>query len=86
MDRIDQNALSNAEQSEIDASFARMRALDQKLFAMKAERRALADKFLELIARQKNEKSKKPESPNNIPCENVECKALYGVDVVVHNT
>ena len=53
MDRVDTSKMSNADRAEINAAFSRLRALDKKLLAIKAERRAIADKFLAVIAKQR---------------------------------
>ena len=53
MDRVDTSKMSNAERAEINSAFSRLRALDKKLLAIKAERRAIADKFLSVIAKQR---------------------------------
>ena len=53
MDRVDTSKMSNAERAEINSAFSRLRALDKKLLAIKAERRAIADKFLAVIAKQR---------------------------------
>ena len=90
-ERLDRSQLSQADKALIDDAFARMRTIDRKLFALKAERRALADLFLRFIAAQAErgceyEEDKKDENGDNAPGINGESKTLYGVHVTVQNT
>ena len=90
-DRIDCSQLSRADKALVDDAFTRMRTIDRKLFALKAERRALADLFLRFISAQSErggepEGAEKAENGDIPPGINGECKTLYGVNVKVQNT
>ena len=91
-ERLDPSQLSHADKALVDDAFARMRIIDRKMFALKAERRALADLFLRLIEAQRAERGAEPEvaendnNPDNAPGINGERKTLYGVHVTVQNT
>ena len=90
-ERLDRSQLSHADKALVDDAFARMRTIDRKLFALKAERRALADLFLRFIAAQAErggeaEEAEKGENGDNPPGINGERKTLYGVHVTVQNT
>lgn len=90
-ERLDRSQLSHADKALVDDAFARMRAIDRKLFALKAERRALADLFLRFIAAQselggESEEDKNDNTTDNPPGINGECKTLYGESVMVQNT
>ena len=90
-ERLDRSQLSHADKAIVDDAFSRMRTIDRKLFALKAERRALADLFLRFIAAQE-ERGSEPEvaendnNPDNPTSINGERKTLYGVHVTVQNT
>ena len=90
-ERLDRSQLSHADKSLVDDAFSRMRTIDRKLFALKAERRALADLFLRFIAAQSEqggepEEAEKAEHGDNSPGINGERKTLYGGSVRVQNT
>ena len=90
-ERLDRSQLSHADKALVDDAFSRMRTIDRKLFALKAERRALADLFLRFIAAQtklggESEDVENDNNPDNPPGINGERKTLYGVHVTVQNT
>ena len=90
-ERLDRSQLSHADKALVDDAFSRMRTIDRKLFALKAERRALADLFLRFIAAQaerggEREVAENDNTTDNTPGINGECKTLYGVHVTVQNT
>ena len=90
-ERLDRSQLSHADKALVDDAFSRMRTIDRKLFALKAERRALADLFLLFISAQaerggETEGAENDNNPDNAPGINGERKTLYGVHMIVQNT
>ena len=89
MDKIDRNLLTHTGRAEVDDAFARLRLLDKKLIAIKAERRAIADILLAVIVKQAKEEKEKEQNADDRTSQGAqkeERKTLYGLDVVVHNT
>lgn len=82
IDKLDMNALSIQDRRVADKYFDRMESIDSKMFAMKAERRAMADWFLKAIAAQK---AKNNDGGDNRGGINGERKTLYGDTAVVQN-
>ena len=89
MDKIDRNLLTHTGRAEVDDAFSRLRLLDKKLIAIKAERRAIADILLAVIVKQAKEEKEKEQNADDRTsqvAQKEERKTLYGLDVVVHNT
>ena len=83
MERLDTQALSVEDRRIADKYFARMEAIDSKLFALKAERRAMADWFLSAIAKQKPKNNNEGDNQGGMKDSD---KTLYGMNIKVINT